>query len=125
MSKVYYNHTSKLEATKSHKAPACTIALQRTGDLFYYGIAICSRKDNFSKSVGREIANSRLQSSFGTMPVPPKLMDMPESQACRLQLFHITESVVRNNNRWRRKLNKFNNFFLGNKREKNSVLEIA
>ncbi len=108
MSKVYYNHTTRLEVTKRGIVPACTIALTKRGNKFIYGVSICSKYDNFSKKFGREVAEGRLQQEFGTMDVPKVLQDLTEKEACLQQLYNLTTSVVLKNKKWKRKVSSFN-----------------
>lgn len=108
MSRTYYNHTSKFEIVKEKIVPASTIALQRVGDTFHYGIAICSKFDNFSKKAGREIAENRLNQGFGTLPVPETLLAVPERESCLYMLYNLTKSIIIKNKKWKRDLTRFN-----------------
>lgn len=108
MSKVYYYHTSKLEVSKLGIVPTCTIALKKEGNKFVYGIAICSKYDNFSRKQGREIAENRLNQRFGELEVPKNLDGLSDHQAALRQLFSIVRSVIIKNRKWKRKVTSFN-----------------
>lgn len=108
MSKVYFNHTTKLRVVKEGYVPAATIALKRVGDKFHYGVAICSKYDNFSKKLGREVAINRMEQGFGVLEVPKPLIELSENEACLSQLYNIAASVVLKNKKWKKKITKFN-----------------
>lgn len=108
MSKVYFSHTSKMLGVKMGVLPLATIAIQRIGDEFHYGVAICSKYDNFSRKYGREIAENRLNQGFGIIPVPSPLQDLPEKEACLTQLYNLVESVVLKGRKWKRRVTRFN-----------------
>lgn len=115
MSKVYYNHTSKLEAVKAGFAPAATIALQKVGNNFIYGISICSAYDNFSKKYGREIATARMEKGFKITPIPESLLKEVESLGaeeekamCLAFLYQLAYSVTTKSRRWKKKITRFN-----------------
>lgn len=108
MSKVYYNHTTKLRIVKKGYVPAATIALKMEDGKFKYGVAICSKYDNYSRKYGREIAENRLNQGFGEMEIPAPLKDLPEQEACLAQLYNIVQSVVLKNRKWKRRVTKFN-----------------
>jgi hypothetical protein len=108
MSKTFFSHTSKLEITKLGIVPVATIALKKVGDEFHYGVAICSRFDNFSKKSGREIAENRLNQGFGKLPVPKVLSGYSEKEACLAQLYNLVTSVVVKNKKWKKRITKFN-----------------
>lgn len=112
MGKVYYFHTTKLDSTKLGITPASTIALKMSDDKtqFHYGVAICSKYDNFSKKYGREVAENRLNQGFGIITVP-KLVDLnglSDHQACMSQLINLVISVVKKNRKWKKKITRFN-----------------
>lgn len=108
MSKVYFNHTTKLEVVKLGLVPAATIALTKVGDKFYYGVAICSRYDNFSKKFGREVAENRLKQGFGELEIPAPLKDLSEKEQCLNMLYNLAATVVVKNRKWKKKVTKFN-----------------
>ena len=117
MSKTYYYHTTKLEATKMGLVPACTIALRKDGDKFVYGVSICSRYDNFSRKYGREVAENRLNQGFGIIDIA-KIRDfkthnvdvqsISDHQMCMQQLFNLVISVVKKNKKWKKRITRFN-----------------
>ncbi len=113
MSKIYYFHTTKLEVTKQGIAPACTISLKMSDDknYFQYGVAICSKYDNFSKKYGREVADNRLNQGFGIIKVPKIIIndeDFTEHEACIGQLYNLVLSVVKKTKKWKKKITRFN-----------------
>ena len=108
MSKVYFNHTTKLEVVKLGLVPAATIALTKVGDKFHYGVAICSRFDNFSKKDGREVAENRLKQGFGELEIPAPLKDLSEKEQCLNMLYNLAATVVVKNRKWKKKVTKFN-----------------
>lgn len=112
MGKVYYFHTTKLDATKAGIVPASTIALKLSDDKtqFQYGVAICSKYDNFSKKYGREVADNRLKQGFGVIEVPKVIgkNDLTDHEACMYQLFNLVLSVVKKNKKWKKKITRFN-----------------
>jgi hypothetical protein len=115
MSKVFYYHTTKLLVTKHNLVPPCTIAVQKDGDVIKYGIAICSKHDNFSRKMGREIALLRLISGFGSIPVEKVLLkrkaplkDVTDEQLVLTVLWSMAASIVKRNRKWKSKLTKFN-----------------
>ena len=108
MSKVYFNHTTKLHWVKMGLIPAVTIALTKVDDKFHYGIAICSKYDNFSKKHGREIAENRLKQGFGEVEVPKTLLGLSEKEQCLTMLYSLATSVVVKNKKWKKRVTKFN-----------------
>jgi len=109
MSKVFYFHTSKFEVTKMGIVPACTIALQKDGDSFKFGLSICSKHDNFNRKIGREVAENRLNKGFGLIKeVPANIASLTENEQCLAQLYSIVVSVVRKNRKWKRRITRFN-----------------
>lgn len=116
--KVYYYHTSKLLATKHKVVPPCTIAVQKDGDLIKYGIAICSKHDNFSRKTGREISEARLNLNFGHIEVAKimtkngQLEDVTDEQLLFKVLWSLVSSIVKKNKKWKSKLTKFNKSFM-------------
>lgn len=110
MSKVYFTHTTKLDAVKYGLVPAATIAMKREGNKFYYGVCICSKQDNFSKKLGREIATQRMEKHFGVLGVPEVLTSssLTENQQNIEQLYQLAGSVVVKSKRWKKKITNFN-----------------
>lgn len=121
MSKVYYFHTSILEVTKFGIVPACTIAIKKDGNEFKYGISICSKRDNFSRKLGREVAENRMNQGFGLIEVPASFASLTEEEQCMAQLLNLVTSVVKKNRKWKRKVTKFNQ----EQRLKEAVIEIV
>jgi len=110
-SKVFYYHTTKLEVTKAGIVPACTIAIRKDADGFRYGVSICSKRDNFSRKLGREVAENRLNQGFGLIEsdkVPAKFDSFTETEQCLAQLYNLVISVVKKNRKWKRRVTKFN-----------------
>ena len=107
MSRTYYNHTSKFQVVKEKVVPASTIALKREGNFFYYGIAICSKFDNFSKKIGREIAENRRKEGFGELEIPENLLGVPEEESCLYMLYNMTKSVIIKNKKWKRDITRY------------------
>lgn len=108
MSKVYFNHTTKLSVVKQGYVPAATIALTKVGNQFHYGVAICSRYDNFSKKYGREVATARLEQNFGVLDVPKPMEGLTEKEQCLNMLYSLAASVVIKNKKWKKRVTKFN-----------------
>ena len=110
MSQVYFNHTSKLEVVKQGLVPPTTIALKKEGLNFIYGIAICSKYDNFSKKHGREIAANRMENRFRTTEIPKEMLksDLTEKQMCLIFLYQLAFSVTLKNKSWKKKITRFN-----------------
>lgn len=114
MSKVYYNHTTKLYPVKAGLAPAATIAMKREGDFFVWGIAICSKNDNFNKTYGRETAELRMNQGFRVTPVPKALKEslanvgISEEMQNLAFLYQLAATITAKPRAWRRKLSKFN-----------------
>lgn len=110
MSKVYFYHTTKLEVVKNKERSAATIAVQKVGDQFKYGIALCSKYDNFSRKKGRELAQQRLEAGFASMKTPTyKKTEAPtEEQECLTALFNLASSVVVKETKWKKRLEEFN-----------------
>lgn len=109
MSKVYYFHTSILEVTKFGIVPGCTIAIKKDGNEFKYGVSICSKRDNFSRKLGREVAENRLNQGFGSIiKVPANFDSLTEQEQCLAQLHNLVVSVVKKNRKWKRRITKFN-----------------
>lgn len=112
MSKVYFNHTTKLEAVKKGLAPAATIALRREGNEFHYGITICSRYDNYNKAQGREIALARLEQGFYKTTIPSDLAliesKIGEKEMCLTFLYQLSASVTMKSRKWRKRITRFN-----------------
>lgn len=109
MSKVYYNHTTKQQAVKRGFAPAATIALQRVGNEFHYGITICSKYDNPNKATGREIALARMNQGFRKTAIPEALLKNDSTgDICLTFLYQLSASVSSNHRKWKNKITKFN-----------------
>lgn len=108
MSKTFFTHTTKLEVVKNKLVPASTIAIKKVGERFHYGVAICSKYDNFSKKYGREVAEKRLNEGFGALDVPAPLKNVNEKEAILAQLYNLAASVVVKNKKWKRRITKFN-----------------
>ena len=108
MSKVFFTHTTKSALVKEKIVPAASIAIRRDGNMFYYGIAICSKYDNFTKKGGREIAENRLKEGFGALEVPTPLLNLPERESCLAQLYNLAASTLVHSRKWKRKVTKFN-----------------
>jgi len=107
--KVFYYHTTKLSITKRGLVPPCTIAVQKDGDKIVYGISICSKHDNFSRKIGREVAELRMNCGFGYIDVA-KIKSQGESdeQLVLKVLWPLVKSVVTRHRKWKSKLSKFN-----------------
>lgn len=105
---VQFFHTSRLEITKFGIAPACTIAIRKEGSEFRYGVAICSKQDNFSRKFGRELATERLEQGFGTLVAHEELKNMTDKEAIKFHLYNLVESIVLNTRRWKGKVTRFN-----------------
>jgi hypothetical protein len=93
------------------KVPACTIAVKKDVDGFKFGIAICSKHDNFSRKLGREVAENRLNQGFGLMKmkkVPDNFNSLTDSEQCLAQLYTLVVSVVKKNRKWKKRITKFN-----------------
>jgi hypothetical protein len=112
VSQTYYNHTTKHEFVKMGLVPPATVALKRVGNTFVYGMAICSRMDNYNKNKGRELAQERMNKGFGKVAIPEQLLAMEEKIGekgiCIAFLYGIANSLVARNKRWKRKVTKFN-----------------
>lgn len=108
MSQTFFTHTTKLDVVKDGLVPAATIALKKVGNKFHYGVAICSKYDNFSKKFGRETAEGRLNQEFGVLDIPAPLRDLPEREACLIQLYNLAASVVVKSKKWKKRVTKFN-----------------
>lgn len=108
-SKVYFQHTSKSFWTKFKLAPPSTIAIKKVDNQFIYGVAICGDGDNFSKTKGRELSEERLTGLFGRIMVPERWNNLPEHKQCLWMLKNLTDSIVKNPIKWKKKLYDFNN----------------
>lgn len=112
MSQVYFNHTTKQDLVKMGLVPAATIALKREGNNFIFGIAMCSKYDNYSKKTGREVAENRLNQGFRTTPIPEGLLkletEIGEKNMCLAFLYQLSASVTAKSRKWKRKITKFN-----------------
>jgi hypothetical protein len=108
MSKVFFTHTTKLDIVKAGVVPAATIAIKRVGNKFHYGVAICSKFDNFSKKYGREVAENRLNQEFGILDIPAPLANLSEREATLAQLYNLAASVVVKSKKWKKRVTKFN-----------------
>jgi len=108
MSKVFFTHTTKLDIVKDGLVPAATIAIKKVGNKFHYGVAICSKYDNFSKRYGREVAENRLNQGFGVLDIPSPLKDVEDRPATLAQLYNLAASVVVKNKKWKKRITKFN-----------------
>lgn len=112
MSKVYYNHTHTLPPVREGLRPAATIALKRVGNDFHYGIAICSKYDNFSKKYGRKVAEERLEKKFRISSIPKDLLSheeqLGEQGIILIFLYQLAKAVTINSKKWKKKVTKFN-----------------
>jgi hypothetical protein len=112
-SKIYFYHTTKLNWVKLGLVQPCTIAIRKQGDIFEYGIAICSKDDNFNKKLGRELATERLLKGFGSINVRDswksyKLSENDTHFMLMEQLRSLAESSVTNQKKWFKRLRNFN-----------------
>ena len=94
MNKIYFQHTSKFLTTKAKFSLPSTIALKKVGNVFLYGVSICGEGDNFSKKIGRELAEKRLLESFGRIEVPKRWETMSEEKQCLRMLRNISISLI-------------------------------
>lgn len=112
MSKVYFNHTTKQRLVKMGLVPATTIALKREGKEFHYGVSMCSRGDNFNKEQGRKIAETRMEQGFRRTTIPADLLALEEQIGekgmCLAFLYVLTESLVVNSRRWKKRITRHN-----------------
>jgi hypothetical protein len=112
MSQVYYNHTTKQTPVKMGLATPATIALKRDGNDFVYGVTICSKYDSFSKKLGREMAEARLNQGFRRTTIPVELLsletELGEKQMCLAFLYQLSASVTANSRKWKKKVTRFN-----------------
>ena len=108
MSKVYFIHTTRLRIVKAGLVPASTVAIAKVNGEFHYGIAICSKYDNFSKKYGRETAQNRLENNFGIVKIPPNFARLTEKQQCLEMLYNLAASVTSRNKKWKKKVTKYN-----------------
>lgn len=112
MSKVYINHTTKQELVKARIVPAATIALKREGNNFVFGVAMCSKYDNYSRKAGREIAEARMNQGFKTTAIPETLLkvesEIGEKNICLAFLYQLSASITAKSRKWKKKITKFN-----------------
>lgn len=106
--KIFYAHTSIFPPVKMGLVPPATIALVRVGDKFHYGVALCSKGDNFSRKHGRKIAETRLEEGFGVMDVPEPILHMNYTDSCVEQIRNLSFSALSHFRKWKRKVTRFN-----------------
>jgi len=111
MEKVYFSHTSKSEGVKKGFRRPATIGLKLSSDgkNFLYGITICSKQDNFSRKIGREIVQERINTNFGCIPVPKSFDDLNDKKKCLTMLYSLSSSVYIREKKWKKAITKFNN----------------
>lgn len=107
INKVFFAHTSKYTGTLA------TVALRITDDnkSFIYGVSICNEEDNFCRKTGRDIAESRMNDKFSTIPMPDALEGKTNREKCMRMLFTISESVVKKPRNWQNKVAVFNKVY--------------
>ena len=68
MARVFYAYTPHPDAELRELGfgERATVAVRLNEGKFEYGVAVCRADDNFSKSIGRQIALARLESGFGS-----------------------------------------------------------
>src|ERR1044072_6742250 len=104
----YYNHTSKHGLAKLGYIPLASLAVKLDGDKIKYGISICHSEDNFSRKVGRVVAQARAENGFGEMPIPEAHKDTDPKEICLKALYNRTTSLTAKPRRWKKRLNQWN-----------------
>ena len=120
-SRVFFSHTTKMEAVKKGELNPATIAvaMDEDGINIRYGIAICNLSgklvnnkkvgfDNFDKEEGRKLALQRLEAGFGKFPITDYITGSSPKETALKALFELTASATTKARKWRRVLNKFN-----------------
>lgn len=106
-SKVFYLHTQPEYRIGSrcigHRA---SIACAVEGDTIKFGYSICSRGDNFSRSVGRQLATERMEKGFGRIPFKNDWFEHFPTQEAALLEFATTlsRSIRKNFEKYKRKV---------------------
>lgn len=105
---VFYLHTEPFEKGFQQFGDRATIAIQRVGNALFWGLAICTAGDNFSKAKGRDLASQRLREGFGIVKDTGFFKDFEtESQLLITTAANLGNKVERNYNRWKHRLNEF------------------
>lgn len=63
--RIYFRYTPAWDANSRQVKTRATLALKKVGNTLCYGLAICSRHDNFCRKTGREQALERLNRGLG------------------------------------------------------------
>lgn len=106
--KVYYMFSD----CKQHQCKCgtrATIAVEKNNDEINYGIAICQPTDNFSRTLGREIALKRLNDGFDKVKLPESFYKRYESEKDAILEFtkNIIASFEKNPKKWWHKVDFF------------------
>lgn len=105
---IFFLHTQPEEPGYQQIGNRATVAIKRVGNALFWGLAICTEGDNFSKEKGRELASQRLAEGFGIVKDTGffKLFET-ESQLLMYTASNLAAKVSRNFNKWKHRLNDF------------------
>ncbi len=98
--------------TKIVPADRGVIALKKEPKRFVYGVSVCTIGDSFDKGYGRKLAEQRLNKNFGVIKITKettKLIErMGEHRAALHILKNLADSVGKNPERFKRRIERFN-----------------
>jgi len=85
-----------------------TVAMKRVGNSIWYGVSICNLdEDNFNKSIGKSLAETRMNEGYGHFPISTAMQSRYEGKGVEMMLCYlnsVTNSVFRNMRKTQRKI---------------------
>jgi hypothetical protein len=110
MNSTFYLHTQPEFFPGFHFEDRATIACRRNGDHIEYGISICCAGDNFNRAKGRELAEDRMNRSFGKCKFNNGYYDTFQSEEDAMLDFAkgLALAIQRNFPKYKKKINIFN-----------------
>lgn len=105
---IYFQHTDPF-LHNYRIGERATIACRKVDNTIQYGIAVCSKGDNFSREKGRDIAIERMQKGFATAKFDNGYYNKFESTHKALIAFMRTfsKSYDKNPRKYKEKVTKF------------------
>lgn len=105
---IYFQHTDPF-FHNYRVGERATIACKLVGNEIHYGVAVCSKGDNFSREKGRDIAIERMQQGFAVSKYDNGYYDKFDSKHKALIAFMRTfsKSFDKNPRKYKEKVTKF------------------
>lgn len=106
---IFYYHTKAKLFPGRHIEERATVACMLKGDRIIYGMSICTSDDNFSRSIGRNIAEERMNTGFGSIEFKNGYYDSFKEKNLALSDFAIRlgHAIQRNYSKYKRRIGKW------------------